>query len=365
MNAKGKAVVLILILLIGAGIWLIWGRGSTPIEPIEVPPSITDETINEPNFSGSRPVISGDSAVAQKAEKYIDQLITDFKKRADEEVPQIREDFGNDVPSATYTVDVKAEYVQSPVSESIVISEYYYTGGANGTGSYSVFTSSGETGEILSLRDVIKEEKREDFLSLVKAKLISWRPEGSETLVVFPEEVSALSFDSFENWSIDDENLTIYFDEYEIGPGVLGAIAFPIPLSELQEFLSESFVFTLAESSMKGCYVARLGEDIYTLKIENENNDIISGLLSYNNYQKDSSAGVFSGTYKDDILLGDYSFFSEGMFSIREVIFKKEGNTFIQGFGPVETEGNKETFIDIKDIYFDTNSIFIKEDCNE
>jgi hypothetical protein len=55
---------------------------------------------------------------------------------------------------------------------------------------------------------------------------------------VFPEDVAALTFDSFTNWSMDDKNLIIYFDQYEIGPSVLGEVAFPLPLEKIKSFLN-------------------------------------------------------------------------------------------------------------------------------
>src|SRR4051812_23104294 len=85
-----------------------------------------------------------------------------------------------------------------------------------------------------------------------------------------------------------------------------------------------------SDTDIKGCYVAKLGKDVYNLKIDSENEGKVSGMLAYNNYQKDSSSGEFTGTFNNDILLGNYIFNSEGMQSNRQVIFKKVGNSFIQ-----------------------------------
>src|SRR3989339_844990 len=82
--------------------------------------------------------------------------------------------------------------------------------------------------------------------------------------------------------------------------------------------------------SVLGCYVARLSKDVYVLKINSENSDSVSGVLAFNNYEKDSSSGTFTGTYKDGILLGDYFFNSEGMDSEMQVVFKKEGDTLVR-----------------------------------
>ena len=119
-------------------------------------------------------------------------------------------------------------------------------------------------------------------------------------------------------------------------------------------------------ASISGCYVAKLGQDIYTLDIESENGGNVSGMLAYNNYQKDSSSGSFQGIFTEGKLLGDYSFDSEGMHSDRQVIFKQEGDNFIQGFGPTITKDGKESFANLNEITYDPKSTFVKNSaCTE
>lgn len=120
---------------------------------------------------------------------------------------------------------------------------------------------------------------------------------------------------------------------------------------------------TVTEDSIKGCYVARIAQDVYTLTILSQNDESFEGKLSFKNFEKDSSSGTYNGTYKDGILLGDYSFQSEGMFSVMQVIFKKVGSDFIRGFGTVNAEGNR--FIDLNNINYEPSAIFkfSKEEC--
>jgi len=115
-----------------------------------------------------------------------------------------------------------------------------------------------------------------------------------------------------------------------------------------------------------GCYVARIDKDIYTLVIEEEKEGKVSGKLAYNNFEKDSSSGTLVGNYEDEVLLGNYLFTSEGMESDREVIFKRSGENFIQGFGPVNSFGGKETFKDISEVTYNPSHTFTKSpDCLE
>ena len=115
-------------------------------------------------------------------------------------------------------------------------------------------------------------------------------------------------------------------------------------------------------SSIKGCYVSKLAKDIYVLNIQSENNGMVSGMLAYNNYQKDSSSGSFSGTFSNNILLGNYSFDSEGMRSNRQVIFNRVEGNFIQGFGPAKTVDDKEVFENLSAVTYDPKLVFVKSD---
>ena len=125
---------------------------------------------------------------------------------------------------------------------------------------------------------------------------------------------------------------------------------------------SSAPVTTMTETSIVGCYVATLGKDVYTLTITSQQNNAVAGTLQYKNFEKDSSSGSFMGTFSDNTLLGEYTFNSEGMQSVRQVIFKHEGDTFIQGFGVVETTGDREHFANTALITYDKNSTFKHSD---
>jgi hypothetical protein len=104
-------------------------------------------------------------------------------------------------------------------------------------------------------------------------------------------------------------------------------------------------------SSIAGCYAATNGQDTFTLNIQNQTGDNVTGTLAFKNFEKDSSSGTFSGTYKDGILLADYTFNSEGSTSVRQVIFKKVGDDFVEGFGPLNSDGTR--FTDTSKVTYD------------
>lgn len=112
----------------------------------------------------------------------------------------------------------------------------------------------------------------------------------------------------------------------------------------------------VTQDSIKGCYIARLAKDVYTLTILSQSGESFEGKLSFKNFEKDSSSGTYKGTYKNGILLGDYSFNSEGMDSVIEVIFKKLENGFVRGYGDMMEEGTR--FADLNKITYDASYVF-------
>lgn len=119
----------------------------------------------------------------------------------------------------------------------------------------------------------------------------------------------------------------------------------------------------VTQESVVGCYAMNSDKDVYTLNITSQEDIQVSGALAFKNYEKDSSRGTFAGTYNQGILLGDYAFQSEGMDSVMQVAFKKSGDDFIRGYGPVTDEGTR--FADVNTIMYDELplSVFKKTVC--
>lgn len=237
LTTKLILLAVAVLLVIGIARYLKHSPKEAEVESEAIPVSIAKETIQEENFSGSKVAILGSSIVARSGRAYVEETISQFKSRADSEVPDIRKEFGQDAPPSHYTIDINGTYIRSATTESIVLDQYVYTGGANGSSSYKVFTASLADNVLLPLSALVKNQ--DAFVAYVKKSLMEKGPEGSGQLSVFEDDVKALSFDSFSNWSLDPDNLTIYFDKYAIGPGALGAVAFPFPLSEIKQFMQE------------------------------------------------------------------------------------------------------------------------------
>lgn len=97
--------------------------------------------------------------------------------------------------------------------------------------------------------------------------------------------------------------------------------------------------------SQISCYKYTSAKDTVLLQME-KTNDEIAGTLSYNYFEKDKNDGTLEGKMIGDTLFADYTFGSEGSVSVREVMFVKKGNKFVEGFGEVEEVNGKMKFKD-------------------
>lgn len=203
------------------------------------PVRIKEIEISEENFSGKTINIEGTGLLVLSAQSYVDNTLKEFKDQADRDVPEMKERFGNDNPSANYNLTIGAKYLNNSKTESVVISVYSYTGGAHGSSYYKVFTSSKKNQKIIPIYNLVKKESVDEFVLAVKKEIYAWRPEKETDSPVFGDVVEVLKLDDFSDWSMDDRYLTIYFSQYAIGPGVLGQVEIQIPIEKVGGFLSE------------------------------------------------------------------------------------------------------------------------------
>ncbi|MFP5078856.1 hypothetical protein [Pedobacter sp. JCM 36344] len=117
-----------------------------------------------------------------------------------------------------------------------------------------------------------------------------------------------------------------------------------------------------AEAFSDGCYAYTKNRDtaLLTLKVAGEE---VTGDLSYSLYEKDSNKGTIAGEIKGDTIIAEYDFNSEGVRSIREIVFLKKGGKLYEGFGEVETKGMKAIFKDRASLKFEGSIVFDPEAC--
>ncbi|MCH5683018.1 hypothetical protein LWM68_01205 [Niabella sp. W65] len=109
------------------------------------------------------------------------------------------------------------------------------------------------------------------------------------------------------------------------------------------------------------CYLFVAAKDTYALKL-NIVDTSVKGTAVFKNHEKDSSHGTVEGHLSGDILRLWYSFQSEGMNSVRELYFKKEGHNLVTGISSEATRADTAYVPDAKAVSY-TGPVYIKGDC--
>ena len=84
--------------------------------------------------------------------------------------------------------------------------------------------------------------------------------------------------------------------------------------------------FFPSTSKLQNCYHATVGDSSSLLQIKDPSADQLTGELIFQNYEKDSSYGVFTGKIAADQLTIDFTFQSEGIESQRQIVLTKSAD---------------------------------------
>lgn len=124
-----------------------------------------------------------------------------------------------------------------------------------------------------------------------------------------------------------------------------------------------TFTATHPKAHSNDCYVYIKNRDTASLKL-NIDGEELTGELNYNLFEKDSNKGKIAGEMKGDTIIAEYTFDSEGMRSVREVVFvKKDDGNIYEGTGEVMEKGGKMIFKDRSALKFSPAMVFTKADC--
>ena len=114
--------------------------------------------------------------------------------------------------------------------------------------------------------------------------------------------------------------------------------------------------------ALEGCYEMTLKKDSAFMQLQLQDS-IVSGTLNFNFFEKDRNTGTFKGVLRGDKILADYTFQSEGVTSVREIVFLLKDGTLLQGFGNLKEEGGKLVFANREELQYQKANPFIKINC--
>jgi hypothetical protein len=121
---------------------------------------------------------------------------------------------------------------------------------------------------------------------------------------------------------------------------------------------------TVPVTTGEACFRKIMARDTFSIKIAQSGN-AVSGTLSFDNYQKDSSKGTVKGSSSGDTLKLWYDFTSEGMNSVMEIYFKRVGDKLVRGIGTMDVKGDTSYFSNPSDIKFEEKDAWNKIACDQ
>lgn len=131
---------------------------------------------------------------------------------------------------------------------------------------------------------------------------------------------------------------------------------------EITEETTEEVIAQVPSPGLEvGCYTYDADGSKVVMEIT-QINDSVMGQLNYALKEKDGNTGIFKGVLKDSVLIGSYSFMSEGFQSSREVAFLLKGNQLVEGYGELDDTGM--AFKDKETINFTSSMPLIKSECD-
>ncbi len=116
----------------------------------------------------------------------------------------------------------------------------------------------------------------------------------------------------------------------------------------------------VAESDVAGSYIYEQNGDTVNLHLT-VNGETAAGHLTYALKEKDRNTGTFEGKIQNGVLLADYTFNSEGRSSVREVAFRLDGTSAVEGYGDVEEKNGKTVFKDASGLEFGKGLVLTKQ----
>lgn len=126
--------------------------------------------------------------------------------------------------------------------------------------------------------------------------------------------------------------------------------------------ISKPNVVLESDRKIYDCYIGMLKKDTVILKLTITDNSVV-GNLAYNYFEKDRNKGTIKGFVTGDTLFAKYTFYSEGVKSVREVAFLTKNNSIHEGYGEQSEKNGETVFVNKAKLDF-TKSINLKNtDC--
>ncbi|MCD8078118.1 MAG: RsiV family protein [Lachnospiraceae bacterium] len=137
---------------------------------------------------------------------------------------------------------------------SLTILYYSYVGGIHGDSGYTTVNFSTESGEILTLNDIL--EDADGFQEAAQTYIVEkLSEEHADELFEGYEETVAAMWEAEPIWYLDAEGITFVFNPYEIGPYAMGTVCVTCPYDEVSGYMKEEY------AGLQGTGAAKFSEN--------------------------------------------------------------------------------------------------------
>uniref|UniRef100_UPI00344FF40E polysaccharide deacetylase family protein n=1 Tax=Carnobacterium TaxID=2747 RepID=UPI00344FF40E len=176
-------------------------------------------------------------AINKKIDKWINQQKKEFTADTAESKNMLED---NDF-RAHLNIQVQTNQLADKLY-SLELEAYQISGGANGLTRMKPFIIDLNRNKVLTIKDIFQLDS--DNIQTIK-KIISKEIQSDKEVgsYVF-DDYSDKALENPEKWnvSVSSENVTFYFDQYEIAAGAAGAIKAEIPIKKMEPFLNKKFI---------------------------------------------------------------------------------------------------------------------------
>ena len=115
---------------------------------------------------------------------------------------------------------------------SYTVTKYTYTGGAHGMTSETTLNFDTDNGSLIGETELFQDGYEERLSSLLSLHLPEALQEPGDTAMLFTRDIRPNG-----NFRVSEAGITYIYNQYEIGPYVLGAVEVTVPWEELKDLL--------------------------------------------------------------------------------------------------------------------------------
>lgn len=197
--------------------------------------------IKYPKITSGIPLLAR-SNVNRQIKEWVDTLVkkakTDFESDDYKLLTKERDNVPLGLLNDT-TFSIESDFTRLPVF-SVYFETYEFSGGAHGNTNIKVFNFDAKYGELLT-PELVFQSGYLNKLSKVTFDLLD-AEDPSREMYTFLEEGLLLKKENFETYLITPDGIEMQFDQYQIGPYVIGRPSVLVLYQQIKEILTPRFL---------------------------------------------------------------------------------------------------------------------------